>query len=68
MNLKDKFLWILAFVWTNIIPLLLVIGFSIGIFFNLWKVQMLSPWLSGVITLVLGGGIMYGFGKLLRKW
>jgi hypothetical protein len=68
MNLKDKFLWILAFIWTNILPLLLVVGFCIGVFFNLAYVQNLSFALSLIITIVGGAGLIFGFGKLLQKW
>lgn len=68
MNLKDKLLWILTFIWTNIIPLLLVIIFNIGIFFNLYEVQMLPIWLCVTITAVLNAIVIYSFGKLLNKW
>ena len=68
MKLKEKILWILAFIWTNIIPLLLVVGFCIGVFFNLAYVQNLSTLLSLIITIVGGFGLIFGFGKLLKKW
>jgi hypothetical protein len=64
----ERNLWVLAFIWTNIIPLLVCITFCVGVFFNLWKVQELPIWLSLLITIVGGSGIVYGFGKLLRKW
>lgn len=66
--MKDKILWILAFIWTNILPLLLVVAFSIGILFNLWKVQNLPLWSASTITFFVGSGLIYGFGKLLKKW
>ncbi len=66
--MKEKILWVLAFIWTNIIPLLLCVAFSVGVFFNLWKVQELPMWLSLLITIVGGSGLIYGFGKLLKKW
>lgn len=68
MNLKNKLLWILAFIWTNIIPLLLVIGFCVGVFFNLMYVQEFSLFVSLLITIVGGCGLLFGFGKLLQKW
>ena len=68
MNFKNTILWILFFIWTNIIPLLLVIGFCIGVFFNLAYVQNLSLTLSLIITIVGGAGLIFGFGKLLKKW
>jgi hypothetical protein len=66
--MKDKILQILAFIWTTILPLLLVITFNIGILFNLWKVQNLSLTLSIIITLITTGLLTWGFGKLLKKW
>ena len=66
--MKDKILWVLAFIWTNLVPLLLVIAFSIGILFNLWKVQNLPLWLSSTFTFIIGTGLTYGLGKLLKKW
>jgi hypothetical protein len=66
--MKDKILWILAFIWTNLVPLLLVIAFSIGILFNLWKVQNLPLWLASTLTFIVGTGLTYGLGKLLKRW
>jgi hypothetical protein len=59
---------ILLFFWTNIIPLLLALAFSVGIFFNLWKVQGLSFAVSLGIILPIAALLIYGLGKLLRKW
>lgn len=66
--MKNLILKILAFIWFNILPLLLVIAFNIGIFFNLWKEQMLPIWLSVSITLLTTAFIIFAFGKLLKKW
>ena len=66
--MRDKILWILAFIWTSLVPLMLVISFSIGVLFNLWKVQNLPLWLSSTITFVVGSALIYGFGKLIKKW
>lgn len=66
--MRDKILWVLAFIWTNLVPLLLVIAFSIGILFNLWKVQNLPLWLASTFTFIIGTGLTYGLGKLLKKW
>ncbi len=68
MNFKDKLLSILFFIWNNIIPLLLVLAFNIGIFFNLWKVQQLPIWLAASITITSTAILVYSFGKLLKKW
>jgi hypothetical protein len=66
--MKNLILKILAFIWFNILPLLLVIAFNIGIFFNLWKEQMLPIWLSASITLLTTAFLIFAFGKLLKKW
>jgi hypothetical protein len=66
--MKDKILWVLAFIWTNIIPLLIALAFCVGVFYNLWDVQKLPMWISLLITIVGGSGLVYGFGKLLKKW
>jgi len=68
MNFKDKLLSILFFIWNNIIPLLLVLAFNIGIFFNLWDVQQLPIWLAASITILTTSFIIFAFGKLLKKW
>ena len=68
MNFKYTLIRILYFIWNTILPLLVVLAFNVGIFFNLWKEQSLPIWLSFIITITLTVGITYGFGKLLKKW
>jgi|688.fasta_scaffold796715_1 hypothetical protein len=68
MNLKDKILWVCFYLLNTVLPIFLALTFSVGIFFNLWKVQELSFGLSLIISIVVGGGITFGFGKLIKLW
>jgi hypothetical protein len=68
MNFKYTLIRILYFIWNTILPLLVVLAFNVGIFFNLWKVQMLPIWLSATITILTTSFIIFAFGKLLKKW
>lgn len=66
--MKDRILQILAFIWLNVVPLILVIGFNIGILFNLWKVQGLSLTLSIIIVSITTPLLTWLYGKVLKKW
>jgi len=66
--MKDNILRILAFIWTKIVPILLMMAFSVGILFNLWKVCNLPFTLALIITIVGGGLIGFGLGKLIKLW
>jgi hypothetical protein len=48
--------------------MLLVLGFFIGVFFNLWKIQNIPLVWSIIITFVALGLVGFGFGKLLKLW
>jgi len=67
-SIKERLLNTLAYFWANIIPLLIVISFFVGVCFNLWKVQGVSLILSVIISIVLGALTAFGLGKLLKKW
>ena len=63
---KEKFFSILAFVWMRIVPILLIMGFFVGVCFNLWKVQGLP--LAAAIVISVAGAIVtvIGMGKLIN--
>jgi len=65
---KEILFKILYAIWGRILPMLLVLGFFIGVFFNLWKIMNL-PLVWAIIISVLGFGLIgFGFGKLLKLW
>lgn len=66
--MKDRILGILAFLWMRLLPILLVCGFFVGVHFFLWKDQGLTFGLSLLISVLLGGATLYGFGKLIKLW
>jgi hypothetical protein len=58
----------LAFFWQKLIPIILVLGFSIGVFFHLWDVQKI-PMIWSVLTTVLTGAMLvYILGKIIKLW
>ena len=65
---KEIALTILYFIWGRILPMVLPIGFMVGVFFNLWKMQGLNPWLAGGICTAACGVLVYFWGKLLKFW
>jgi hypothetical protein len=65
--MKDVIMRIL-FLAMKIIPIILVLTFFVGVFFNLWKVQGIHPILAGCISVTTCVLIGYGFGKLIKLW
>ena len=67
-NIKQLLFKTLYVIWGRILPMLLVLGFFIGVFFNLWKIQNIPLVWSIIITFVALGLVGFGFGKLLKLW
>jgi hypothetical protein len=67
-NIKQLLFKALYVIWGRILPMLLVLGFFIGVFFNLWKIQNIPLVWSIIITFVVLGLVGFGFGKLLKLW
>ena len=67
-NIKQLLFKALYVIWGIILPMLLVLGFFIGVFFNLWKIQNIPLVWSIIITFVALGLVGFGFGKLLKLW
>ena len=65
--MKDVIMRIL-FLAMKIIPIILVLTFFVGVFFNLWKVQGINPMFAGCISVAACGLFGYGFGKLIKLW
>lgn len=63
-----NFIRILAFLWQKVIPILLVVAFSIGVFFHLWDVQKIPMIWSITTTVFVGLVIAYVFGKIIKLW
>ena len=59
---------ILAFLWQKVVPVLLMVAFSIGVFYHLWDVQKIPMVWSFLITGVVGSIITYAFGKIIKTW
>ena len=67
-SLKEKVFSVLAFVWHRIVPLLLVLGFFVGVFFNLWKVQELNVFIAAAISTVLAAVGVFFMGLMIKAW
>jgi hypothetical protein len=67
-NIKQILFKLFYVIWGRILPLLLVLGLFIGIFFNLWKIQNIPLVWAIIISLVGFALIGFGFGKLLKLW
>jgi hypothetical protein len=63
-----KFKDVLYTAWSRVLPLLLILGFCVGVFFNLWKIHGIGVFASGVLCVLLLGGIGLGFTKLMKWW
>jgi len=62
------FLLVLYKLANIIIPIILVLAFVVGVYFNLIKVQMLQPAIAIPVCLILGGLLVFAFGKLIKLW
>ena len=67
-KIKEILFKILYTLWGRVLPMLLVIGFFIGIFFNLWKIMNLPVGWAIIISILSLGLVGFGFGKLLKLW
>lgn len=56
------------FIIAKVIPLLLLLGFITGIYFNLVYVQMVGHIIGLVICVPLAIGSIFGYGKYLGVW
>lgn len=63
-----KFLNVLAFIGMKIVPILLVLGFFVGVFFNLWKIQEMNPYAAAGLCTVGAGITTFIFGRLIKLW
>jgi hypothetical protein len=68
MKLKYFALRILVFVWYTLLPLLTVLLFAVAVGFNLVYEWGMLVWPTVIITLILGAGLVWGLGRLLRRW
>lgn len=66
MSFKKKLLLGLNLVWSKIIPVLLVIGFYIGVFFAFWDILGWSLAVSIIVTVILCAISVFTFGKLIK--
>jgi hypothetical protein len=66
--MKNKILNFLYFGWGRVLPILLVLTFFVGVFFNLWKIMLLPLWTAILISVVACGLTTFGFGKLIKLW
>lgn len=58
----------LTFFWQKLIPIILVLGFSIGVFFHLWDVQKIPMMWSLITTLFTSAILVYILGKIIKLW